>query len=63
MKSGLKVKFMIPILSLVIICLGIGSIMIFNSSRSALQQTVNEQLMNIADSTGQLMAAGSTAPG
>ncbi len=57
MKSGLKVKFMIPILSLVIICLGIGSIMIFNSSRSALQQTVNEQLMNIADSTGQLMGS------
>jgi methyl-accepting chemotaxis protein len=55
MKSGLKVKFMIPILSLVIVCLGIGSVVIFSSSRSALHQSVNEQLMKTADATGQLM--------
>ncbi len=55
MKVGLKAKFMIPILSLVIVCLGIGSTMIFTTSRSALEQTVNEQLIDTAKSTGQLM--------
>src|SRR5690606_5182901 len=34
---------------------GIGSVVIFSSSRSALHQSVNEQLMKTADATGQLM--------
>jgi len=56
MKIGLKAKFMIPILSLVIVCQGIGGIIIFSSSRSALEQSVNEQLSTTAESTGKLMS-------
>lgn len=55
MKTGLKAKFMVPILALVIVCLGIGSIMIFTTSRNALKRTVNEQLVSSAEATGQLM--------
>ncbi len=55
MKTGLKVKFMVPILALVIICLGIGSVMIFTTSRNALKRTVNEQLVSAAEATGQLL--------
>ena len=55
MRSGLKVKFMVPILSLVIVCLGVSSVGIFSSSRSALHKTVNQQLMGVVEATGQLM--------
>ncbi len=55
MKTGLKVKFMVPILALVIVCLGIGSAMIFTTSRNALKRIVNEQLVSAAEATGQLL--------
>ncbi|HPS93785.1 MAG TPA: methyl-accepting chemotaxis protein [Deltaproteobacteria bacterium] len=55
MKLSLRHKFMLPILSLIIVCQGIGAVVIFNSSRATLQKTVNEQLMDTAKSTSQLM--------
>ncbi|HOO39464.1 MAG TPA: methyl-accepting chemotaxis protein [Deltaproteobacteria bacterium] len=55
MRIGLKAKFMIPILSLVIVCQGIAGIIIFSSSRVALQKSVNEQLTSTAESTSKLM--------
>ncbi|MFY9396778.1 MAG: methyl-accepting chemotaxis protein [Desulfomonilia bacterium] len=55
MRSGLKTKVTVPIISLVIVCLAVSSVGIFRSSRTALQKTVNQQLMGIADATGQLM--------
>ena len=55
MKIGLRAKFMIPILSLVIVCQGIAGIIIFSSSRTALEQSVNGQVTSIAESTSKLM--------